>query len=366
METVCGLLSAVPAPTPSKVVAGIVGGAPCVSSTRSWDVVTPKNDGRFWILKLACVPVAATVPETRVKRRYTVSTLAVAGVLPEAAVKAVTCTERVCPGRSMDASVPVKLFTGTVSPFVSTRNGFGLTKVTFTCVPRGALEPIKLPELASTKSLVTRVNCVGEEAVAVTMPSIQSPVVVDNGSYSSRVKVPSELRTVSKLVTWPCTMQDENERLRLKAVQLGENTVEEFAMAVREPRVAVFTVTDCAVVLTAVTTPVTSSTKSSCPAARLLGVGGRARALSTFAALRFTAVTTCEAFTVNAFARLKLIASPVFWLADKVRGNGAEVIFGAAAAPEIVATLPAAHPVLPSVCVQKVTSGFEILTVMLA
>src|ERR1700716_1868587 len=100
METVCGLLSAVAAPTPSKLVAGIVGGAPCVISTSSCDVGTPKNDGRFWMLKLAWVPAAATVPETRVKRRYTLSTPTVAGVLPEAAVKAVTCTERVCPGRS--------------------------------------------------------------------------------------------------------------------------------------------------------------------------------------------------------------------------------------------------------------------------
>src|SRR6202158_6437953 len=126
------------------------------------------------MLKLAFALVAATVPETRAKRRYTVSTLAVAGVLPEAAVKAVTCTERVCPGRSMDASGPVELFTGAVRPFVSTRNGFGLAKVTFTCEPRDALEPSKLPELTNTRSLATRGNCVGEEAVAVTMPSIKS------------------------------------------------------------------------------------------------------------------------------------------------------------------------------------------------
>ena len=95
-ETVCGLLSAVAEVTPSKLVAGTLGGAPCVISTKGC-VVIPKNDGRFWILKLACVPVAATVPETRVKRRYIVSTLAVAGVLPAAAVKAVTCTDKACP-----------------------------------------------------------------------------------------------------------------------------------------------------------------------------------------------------------------------------------------------------------------------------
>src|SRR5216684_8724629 len=109
------------------------------------------------------------------------------------------------------------------------------------------------------------------------------------------------------------------------------------------------------VALIAVTTPVTSSTKSSCPAVRLVDVDGRVLAASTFAAVRVTAVTTCDAFTVNAFFKLKLIASPVRWLADSVRGNGAELTTGAAAPPEIVATLPAAHPELPEAWVQKVT-----------
>ncbi len=120
-------------------------------------------------------------------------------------------------------------------------------------------------------------------------------------------------------------------------------------------------------VLTAVTTPVTSSTKSSWPAARLLVAGGRVLALTTLAAARFTAVTTWswEVLTVSALPRLKLIAKPVFWFAVNVRGKGAEVIFGAAAAPEIVVTLPAAQPATPVVCVQKVTTGFEMLTVML-
>jgi len=81
-----------------------------------------------------------------------------------------------------------------------------------------------------------------------------------------------------------------------------------------------------------------------------------------------TAVTTCgwEALTVSTLPRLKLIANPVCWFADSVRGNGAEVIWGAAAAPpEMVATLFGAHPVFPCVCVQKVTTGLEMLTVML-
>ena len=101
--------------------------------------------------------------------------------------------------------------------------------------------------------------------------------------------------------------------------------------------------------------------------ATLLEADGRLFALNTLAAPRLTAVTTWEAFTVNELPRLRLIASPVFWFAVNVRGNGAVVIFGAAAAPpEIVATLPAAQPVLPEVCVQKVTTAFERLTVMLA
>ena len=68
METVCGLLSAVAEVTPSKFVAGVLGGAPRVISTKGC-VVIPKKDGRLAILKADCVPVVATVPDTRVKRR---------------------------------------------------------------------------------------------------------------------------------------------------------------------------------------------------------------------------------------------------------------------------------------------------------
>src|SRR5260370_18982085 len=117
METVWGLLRAVPELTPSKLVDGVDGGAPGVSCTDCW-VGRPKKEGRFWMLKLASVPVAATVPETRVNRRYTRSTLA-AGGLPEAGGKAVTCTDKVCPGRRMEASVPAKRFTGIVRPLLS-------------------------------------------------------------------------------------------------------------------------------------------------------------------------------------------------------------------------------------------------------
>src|ERR1700674_1145773 len=204
----------------------------------------PKNDDRFWMLKLACVPVAATVPETRVNRRYTRSMLAVAGVLPEAGVKPITCTDKICPGNRMEASVPLKRFTGIVSPLLSTRKGLGFTSVAFTEVPKDSWGLIMLPEVANTASLVTRENCVDEDGVVGTTPSIQSPEVVARGSYSIRVSVPLELRTKSRLATCPCTMQDANVRLKLKAVQLGEKTVEELATAVREPRVAVCIVTD--------------------------------------------------------------------------------------------------------------------------
>jgi len=243
METVWGLLRAVPEPTPSKLVVGIDGGAPGVSCTDCW-VGRPKKEGRFWMLKLACVPVAATVPETRVNRKYTLSTLAVAGVLPEAGVKAVTCTDKVCPGRRMEASVPVKRFTGMVSPLLSTRKGLGFSSVAFTEVPKDSLGLMMLPEVANTASFVTSENCADEVGAAGTTPSIQSPAVVARGSYSSKVSVPSGFRTISRLATCPCTTQDAKVRLRIKAVQLGEKTVEEFATAVREPRVAVCTVTD--------------------------------------------------------------------------------------------------------------------------
>lgn len=109
----------------------------------------------------------------------------------------------------------------------------------------------------------------------------------------------------------------------------------------------------------------TSCTKSSCPVIRLEEVDGRVLAASTFAVVRVTAVTTCEEFTVSVLLKFRLIASPVCCLADKVRGKGAELITGAAAAPEIVATLPAAQPLVPDVWVQKVTTGLERFTVML-
>ena len=75
-------------------------------------------------------------------------------------------------------------------------------------------------------------------------------------------------------------------------MQLGEKNVEEFAVAVTEPRVAVWTVTVDPE--TVVTTPVTSSTKSSWPVARLevVEVGASTDAVRTPEAVRSTAEIT--------------------------------------------------------------------------
>src|SRR5260370_31225304 len=181
--------------------------------------------------------------------------LAAAGVLPEAGVKAVTCRDKVCHGRRMEASVPAKRFTGMVGPLISTRKGLGYSSVALTEVPKESLGLMMLPEVANTASFVTSENCVDEVGAAGTTPSIQSPSVVARGSYSSKVSVPSGFRTISKLATCPCTTQDANVRPRLKAVQLREKTVEEIATAVKEPRAPGCTGAPCRAGLTAATTP---------------------------------------------------------------------------------------------------------------
>src|SRR5437763_16514114 len=107
------------------------------------------------MLKLACVPVVATVAETRVNRRYTVSTVIFAGMVPLAAVNAVTWRERACPGKNMDASVLLaKVFVGFVSPLLSTRKGCAFTRVASTLAPRGTTGLMTLPVAGKTRSLV--------------------------------------------------------------------------------------------------------------------------------------------------------------------------------------------------------------------
>ena len=204
------------------------------------------------------------------------------------------CAATVWPGASIDVSVPPlnAIAVGTTNPLLSTAKGLGAAKVTLTGAAK--VKPLPISELVveSTTSLVTSWNCVLEEGVEVTMPSIQSPVAVARGSYSNKVNVPFVFRTISRLATCPWTTQEEKFRANLKFVQFGEKTVEEFAVAVMEPRVAVFTVTDCVDAFDAVTTPVISSMKESSPVNKLLAVGGSLLALKTLAAARFTAVTT--------------------------------------------------------------------------
>jgi len=72
--------------------------------------------------------------------------------------------------------------------------------------------------------------------------------------------------------------------------QLTPKTEEEFMAAVTEPRVAVLRVTEEDE--DAVTEPVTSSTKSNSPVAKLDAVGGRTEAVRTFTAVRSTFETT--------------------------------------------------------------------------
>ena len=64
----------------------------------NWTVtgkVSPKNDGRDCIVKVFGGAALATLPVTRVKRRYTKSTLAAARVAPVPGVKETTCRARV-------------------------------------------------------------------------------------------------------------------------------------------------------------------------------------------------------------------------------------------------------------------------------
>src|SRR5882724_8938977 len=116
------------------------------------------------------------------------------------------------------------------------------------------------------------------------IPSIQSPAVIANGSYSRRLKV----------------------------VQLGDTIVAVPTMAVIEPFVAVCTVTLRDVALTKEMIPVTSSMKSNEPEDSELNAGGRIIAVKTSAAPRFTLVIVCVfTFRVNDFAIFTFTAKPV-------------------------------------------------------
>src|SRR6266850_667853 len=241
---------------------------------------------------LKIVPATVeTEAATRVKRSTTVSTMAAAGTAPAAAVKFVTCRATVWPGTMTVASwLPGKVEAGgTVKPLLSTRKEFtGLVSVTCTGAPRLRLAPMRLPADARKVSFVTIWNCEEEDGVEVMMPSIQSELVGAMGSNSRRVKVPSELRAVSMLATCPTA----GGQAAFVVKQFNILSEDEFAAAVIEPCVEVWTVTEVAEA--AVTTPVTSSTKSNCPVARLEleEVGASVEAVKTFAAVRSTLATT--------------------------------------------------------------------------
>ena len=132
--------------------------------------------------------------------------------------------------------------------------------------------------------------------------------------------------------------------LKGEDVQLGEKNVEEFAVAVTEPRVAVWTVTVDPE--TVVTTPVTSSTKSSWPVARLevVEVGASTDAVRTPEAVRSTAeITWGVELRVKALDRLNWICTPTCWLLESVIEK--EEVAGVEAVVWLTcATVPVAQP----------------------
>jgi len=106
---------------PSKLVLGDP-----VDNCTVTGVVSPKNAGSDWILKVFGGATLATVPVTRVNRRKSKSVVADANVEPEAAMTgAVMRAATVCPGARAEVSVrPVKgSAEGTTRPLVSTTKG---------------------------------------------------------------------------------------------------------------------------------------------------------------------------------------------------------------------------------------------------
>ena len=129
--------------------------------------------------------------------------------------------------------------------------------------------------------------------------------------------------------------------------------VEPVIAEVIEPRVAVCTV--IAEDDAAVTTPVTSSRKSSCPADRVDDAGGSVMALMTLAAVRLTPVTPwVPEFIVRAGPMLIRMRTPACSLEANVSVKP-EVV-GVAGPLVICATLPVLQPGVPLVAAQEVTT----------
>lgn len=328
--------------TPSKFVAT---GAD--DNCTTCGVVTPKKGGRLVMAKVSGRLAEETVPGTLVKRKVSISAFKLAGTDPEAAVKLVTRTATVCPGTRIEASVPPKELAGTVRPLLSTVKA--LTPETFTVAsePSGKFDAIREPVVSRTKSLVTNWNCVVDPGAAITTPSTQSCVVVlvSKGSNSSIVSEPSAFKAASMLATSPATAQ-----AMVSEEQLGEKSVEELAVTVSVPRLAVCNVTIWP--FTVLTTPETFSMKSSCPVDKLVEVAGSAEAEMAFVAFTLTAVTAwVVALTVSAWARLTLKAKPVSCAEARLTGE-VKVAEGATLVPATCFTLPATQPGVPETTVQ--------------
>src|ERR1700730_13133462 len=104
METVEPTVRLLELVIPSKLVLGDP-----VDNCTVTGVVSPKNVGSDWILKVFGGATLATLPVTRGHRRKRKSVVAVAKVKPEPAVNAVMRTATVCPGARAEVSVrPVK------------------------------------------------------------------------------------------------------------------------------------------------------------------------------------------------------------------------------------------------------------------
>src|SRR5579872_514795 len=153
----------------------------------------------------------------RDQRKVTVSTVEEAGVLPLAAVKAVTCTARVWPKwRAVVfvalAKVPKLLANceATGRPLESIKKGFGLL-ARFT-VRRSPILRLPTKEFcaAGRMSAVTISNWVELFGLMkTTVPSTVSFGVARSGSISWIVRVPSELRIASMLAAWLLETQVE-------------------------------------------------------------------------------------------------------------------------------------------------------------
>src|SRR5215471_17127508 len=123
------------------------------------------------------------------------------------------------------------------------------------------------------------------------------------------LELPSGFRAASKLAT--CPMAGELQEVIVGMTQLVPAIVLLLIEEVRVPRVAVCTVTEEEEV--AVTKPVTSSMKSSCPESKEEAAGGSARVVTTFAAVRSTFVTACvPEFTVSILLKLTCTRKAAF------------------------------------------------------